>query len=69
MWADSRALFLNRFCIVHDDVMNFLLEFATQLDPRVALMEPGVAPNSGSRTRPAQSGRTGEFKRPMRQAC
>ena len=36
-WESWRTRFAQRFCIVHDDVFSFLADYATQLDPHVAL--------------------------------
>lgn len=36
---DWRAIFIDRFAIVHDDVFNFLCETATQVDARVRIDE------------------------------
>lgn len=38
-WEGWRKLFARRFCIVHDDVFSFLCDYATQIDPHVALDE------------------------------
>jgi CRISPR-associated protein Cmr4 len=35
--AEARTLFARRICVVHDDVMSYLAEHATQVDARIAL--------------------------------
>jgi CRISPR-associated protein Cmr4 len=37
--ADWQAMLIERFCIVHDDVFNFLIDVATEVTARIKLQE------------------------------